>query len=40
MNRIKFIGKFVKSRMMSATEEQATVVTIFSVLILIALAVK
>ena len=39
MNRIKFIGKFVKSSMMSATDEQATVVTIFSIVILIALAV-
>lgn len=39
MKRIKVIGKFVKSKFMNATEEQATVVTILAVIIVIALAV-
>tara|TARA_S200002703_G_scaffold104246_1_gene90469 strand:- start:757 stop:879 length:123 start_codon:yes stop_codon:yes gene_type:complete len=39
MSRIKFIGKFVKSSFMSATDEQATVATLFAVFVLIALSV-
>ena len=40
MKYIKVIGKFVKSKFMSATEEQATVVTIFAAILVIALAVN
>ena len=39
MNRVKFIGKFVKARLMSATDEQATIATLFAVFVLIALSV-
>jgi|TARA_R110000772_G_scaffold189244_1_gene300275 hypothetical protein len=40
MKYIKVIGKFAKSKFMSATEEQATVVVILSVIVVIALAVN
>lgn len=40
MKYIKVIGKFAKSKFMSATEEQATVVVILSVIVIIALAVN
>ena len=40
MKYIKVIGKFAKSKFMSATEEQATIVVILSVIIVIALAVN
>ena len=40
MKYIKVIGKFAKSKFMSATEEQATVVVILSVIVDIALAVN
>ena len=40
MKYIKVIGKFAKSKFMSATEEQATVVIILSVIVVIALAVN
>ena len=40
MRYIKVIGKFAKSKFMSATEEQATVVVILSVIVVIALAVN
>jgi hypothetical protein len=39
MKYAKLIGKFVKSKFMSATDEQATVVTILAAVIIIALAV-
>ena len=40
MKHIKVIGKFAKSKFMSATEEQATVVVLLSVIVVIALAVN
>jgi hypothetical protein len=39
MQYVKFIGKFVKAAFMSATDEQATVATLFAVFVLIALSV-
>jgi len=39
MKHVKLIGKFVKAAFMSATDEQAAVLTIFSLIVLVALAV-
>tara|TARA_R110000751_G_scaffold28858_3_gene74936 strand:- start:980 stop:1102 length:123 start_codon:yes stop_codon:yes gene_type:complete len=39
MKYVKVIGKFVKAKFMSATDEQATVVVLLTALILIVLAV-
>ena len=39
MKYIKVIGKFVKSKFMSATEEQATVAILLAVFLLVVLAV-
>ena len=39
MKYVKIIGKFVKAKFMSATDEQATVVVLLTALILIVLAV-
>ena len=39
IREIKVIGKFVKAKFMSATDEQATVVVLLTALILIVLAV-
>lgn len=39
MKYVKFIGKFVKSSFMSATDEQATAVAMFVLFVLIALSV-
>tara|TARA_R110002167_G_scaffold96883_1_gene256155 strand:- start:183 stop:305 length:123 start_codon:yes stop_codon:yes gene_type:complete len=40
MKYIKVIGKFAKSKFMSATEEQATVVVILAAIVVVALAVN
>ena len=40
MKYIKVIGKFLKSKFMSATEQQATVVTIFAPIVVIGLGVN
>jgi hypothetical protein len=40
MKYIKVIGKFVKSKFMGATDEQATVAMLLAVFLLIALAVN
>ena len=39
MKYVKSVGKFVKARFMSATDEQATVVTLVVVFVLVALLV-
>lgn len=39
MKYVKWIGKFVKARSMSATDEQATVATLVVVFVLVALLV-
>ena len=39
MKYVKVIGKFVKAKFMSATDEQATVVVLLTALIFIVLAV-